>query len=53
MQHRPIRTWATRRVIRRGSGNSRNGTSAKTILTEDREIDFAVPRDRPAASSRS
>src|ERR1700680_4442641 len=30
----------------RGSGNSRNGSSAKTILTEDGEIDIAVPRDR-------
>jgi putative transposase len=30
----------------RGSGNSRNGTSPKTILTEDGEIDIAVPRDR-------
>ena len=30
----------------RGSGNSRNGTSAKTLLTEDGEIDIAVPRDR-------
>ncbi|MDE5458906.1 hypothetical protein GWE18_40535 [Bradyrhizobium sp. CSA112] len=30
----------------RGSGNSRNGTSAKTILTEDGEIDIALPRDR-------
>ena len=30
----------------RGSGNSRNGTSGKTILTEDGEIDIAVPRDR-------
>ena len=30
----------------RGSGNSRNGTSAKTILTEDGEIDNAMPRDR-------
>ena len=30
----------------RRSGNSRNGTSAKTILTEDGEIDIAVPRDR-------
>ena len=30
----------------RGSGNSRNGTSAKTILTEDGDIDIAVPRDR-------
>jgi transposase-like protein len=30
----------------RGSGNSRNGTSAKTILTEDGEIEITVPRDR-------
>jgi len=30
----------------RGSGNSRNGTSGKTILTEDGQIDIAVPRDR-------
>jgi putative transposase len=30
----------------RGTGNSRNGTSAKTIITEDGEIDIAVPRDR-------
>src|SRR4029079_10704315 len=30
----------------RGSGNSRNGTSSKTVLTEDGEIDIAVPRDR-------
>src|ERR1700741_4646696 len=30
----------------RGSGNSRNGTSSKSILTEDGEIDLAVPRDR-------
>src|SRR5829696_8820302 len=30
----------------RGSGNSRNGAFAKTILTEDGEIDIAVPRDR-------
>jgi len=30
----------------RGSGNSRNGTSSKTILTEDGEIEIAVPRDR-------
>ena len=29
----------------RGTGNSRNGTSSKTILTEDGEIDIAV-RDR-------
>ena len=30
----------------RGKGNSRNGTSAKTILTEDGEVEIAVPRDR-------
>src|SRR6266436_9292429 len=30
----------------RGSGNSRNGSSAKTILTEEGEIDISVPRDR-------
>ena len=30
----------------RGSGNSRNGTSSKTVLTEDGEIEIAVPRDR-------
>jgi len=30
----------------RGSGNSRNGTSSKTILTEDGEIPIAIPRDR-------
>src|SRR6266446_5856040 len=30
----------------RGSGNSRNGTSAKTVLTDDGEIDIAIPRDR-------
>ena len=30
----------------RGSGNSRNGTSSKTILTEDGEIEITVPRDR-------
>jgi len=33
----------------RGTGNSRNGTSAKTILTEDGEIEIAVPRDRAAS----
>src|SRR5882762_8846554 len=32
--------------VGRGSGNSRNGTSSKTILTEEGEIDIAVPRDR-------
>src|ERR1700751_3599460 len=30
----------------RGTGNSRNGSSSKTILTEDGEIEIAVPRDR-------
>src|SRR5215467_10983773 len=30
----------------RGSGNSRNGSSSKTVLTEDDEIEIAVPRDR-------
>src|SRR5690349_20223992 len=30
----------------RGSGNSRNGTSSKTILTEDGEVEISVPRDR-------
>src|SRR3954453_10408770 len=37
----------------RGSGNSRNGSSAKTILAEDGEIEIAVPSTAPAASSRS
>ena len=30
----------------RGSGNSRNGHSGKTVLTEDGEVELAVPRDR-------
>jgi putative transposase len=30
----------------RGTGNSRNGYSDKSVLTEDGEIDIAVPRDR-------
>jgi transposase-like protein len=30
----------------RGSGNSRNGTSGKTVLTEDGEVQIEVPRDR-------
>ncbi len=30
----------------RGSGNSRNGHSAKTLLSENGELDLAVPRDR-------
>ena len=30
----------------RGSGNSRNGTSGKTVLTDDGEVQIEVPRDR-------
>ena len=30
----------------RGTGNSRNEHSDKTVLTEDGEVDLAVPRDR-------
>ena len=30
----------------RGSGNSRNGHSRKTVLAEDGEIDLSIPRDR-------
>ena len=30
----------------RGSGNSRNGHSSKTVLAEDGEIDLSIPRDR-------
>jgi transposase-like protein len=30
----------------RSKGNSRNGTSSKTVLTEDGEVEIAVPRDR-------
>lgn len=30
----------------RGSGNSRNGASSKTLLTEEGEVEIAVPRDR-------
>ena len=30
----------------RRSGNNRNGTSAKTVLTEVGAVDLAVPRDR-------
>jgi putative transposase len=30
----------------RGSGNSRNGHSSKTVLGEDGEIDLSIPRDR-------
>ena len=30
----------------RGTGNNRNGTSPRTVLTEDGSLDIAVPRDR-------
>ena len=30
----------------RGSGNSRNGASSKTLLSEDGEVEISVPRDR-------
>jgi putative transposase len=30
----------------RGTGNNRNGTSAKTVLTEDGSVEIDVPRDR-------
>ena len=30
----------------RRRGNSRNGSSSKTILTEDGNVDIAIPRDR-------
>jgi transposase-like protein len=30
----------------RGSGNSRNGTTPKTVLTDVGAVDLAVPRDR-------
>jgi transposase-like protein len=30
----------------RGSGNNRNGVSSKTVLTDDGEVEIAVPRDR-------
>ena len=30
----------------RGSGNNRNGTSAKTVLTEIGAVDLDIPRDR-------
>lgn len=30
----------------RGSGNSRNGHSGKTVLAEEGEIDLSIPRDR-------
>ncbi len=33
-------------VAGRGSGNNRNGTSAKTVLTEIGAVDLDIPRDR-------
>ncbi|MET8146704.1 IS256 family transposase [Sphaerisporangium sp. NPDC005288] len=33
----------------RGSGNTRNGTRAKTVLTEVGPVEIAVPRDRDAS----
>ena len=30
----------------RGSGNNRNGTAGKTVLTDVGAVDLAVPRDR-------
>jgi putative transposase len=33
-------------VAGRGSGNSRNGSSKKTVLTDDGQVDLEVPRDR-------
>ena len=32
--------------VGRGTGNSRNGHSDKRVLTEDGEVNLAVPRDR-------
>jgi putative transposase len=37
--------------VGRGSGNSRNGASGKTLLTEVGGIDLAVPRDRAGSFS--
>jgi putative transposase len=36
----------------RGSGNSRNGYSDKTVLTEDGELDLSIPRDRAGTFER-
>ena len=33
-------------AVGRGSGNNRNGTSAKTVLTEIGAVDLNIPRDR-------
>ncbi len=37
----------------RGSGNSRNGYTPKTVTTEIGQVDLAVPRDRRTRLSRS
>ena len=37
----------------RGSGNSRNGTTPKTLLTDVGAVDLQVPRDRAGTSIRS
>jgi hypothetical protein len=36
----------------RGSGNSRNGTTGKTVLTDVGAVDLAVPRTATGRSSR-
>ena len=36
-------------VAGRGSGNSRNGSTAKTVTTEVGKVDLRVPRDRDAS----
>src|ERR1700724_1163448 len=36
----------------RGSGNSRNGHSSKTVLGDDGAIELAIPRDRNASVQR-
>jgi transposase-like protein len=36
----------------RGGGNSRNGTTGKTLLTHAGAVDLAVPRDRTDAVQR-
>jgi hypothetical protein len=36
----------------RGSGNSRNGSTGKTVLTDIGAVDLAVPRDAMADSNR-
>ena len=44
---RPAPSWGTRRPpAGRGSGNSRNGVTGKTVLTDIGAVGLAVPRDR-------